>query len=144
MSLLMILWDSKLMKITRMAGYTSGIKICHGCTRNHGWKMEHGAYIIGNSLHYQDYEWYDALKDSKLKEEALHNKAIIEGRIDDNDELRPRCKEIDDGACSFPILLQQDLLKRFYDVGEVSTISKSGSVRVLKLQDGCSTRILVT
>ncbi|GKC71275.1 hypothetical protein Tco_1117158 [Tanacetum coccineum] len=73
--------------ITRMAGYTSGIKICHGCTRNHGWKMEHGAYIIGNSLHYQDYEWYDALKDSKLKEEALHNKAIIEGRIDDNDEL---------------------------------------------------------
>ncbi|GKE59525.1 hypothetical protein Tco_1498710 [Tanacetum coccineum] len=45
-----------------------------------------GAYIVGNSLHYQDLEWYDALKDSKLKTEALKNKAIMEGMIDDNDE----------------------------------------------------------
>ncbi|GJW50795.1 hypothetical protein Tco_0092146 [Tanacetum coccineum] len=45
-----------------------------------------GAYIIGNSLHYQDYEWYKALKDGELKEEALRNKAIIEGTIDDDDE----------------------------------------------------------
>ncbi|GKA13104.1 putative reverse transcriptase domain-containing protein [Tanacetum coccineum] len=29
------------------------------------------AYYIGNSLHYQDLEWYEALKDSKLKDEAL-------------------------------------------------------------------------
>ncbi|GJS59663.1 hypothetical protein Tco_1531859 [Tanacetum coccineum] len=26
-----------------------------------------GAYIIGNSLHYQDYEWYEALEDGELK-----------------------------------------------------------------------------
>ncbi|GJT88518.1 hypothetical protein Tco_1070235 [Tanacetum coccineum] len=39
-----------------------------------------------NTLRYQDLEWYDALKDSKLKEEALKNKAIMEGMIDDNDE----------------------------------------------------------
>ncbi|GJS32550.1 hypothetical protein Tco_0530932 [Tanacetum coccineum] len=26
-----------------------------------------GAYIVGNSLHYQDYEWYEALKDNELK-----------------------------------------------------------------------------
>ncbi|GKC72866.1 hypothetical protein Tco_1118749, partial [Tanacetum coccineum] len=26
-----------------------------------------GAYIVGNTLRYQDLEWYDALKDSKLK-----------------------------------------------------------------------------
>ncbi|GKD95439.1 hypothetical protein Tco_1375276 [Tanacetum coccineum] len=42
-----------------------------------------GAYIVGNTLHYQDVEWYEALKDCKLKEEALKNKAIIEGLIDD-------------------------------------------------------------
>ncbi|GJW64081.1 hypothetical protein Tco_0115965 [Tanacetum coccineum] len=28
-------------------------------------------YIIGNQLHYQDYEWYEALEDGKLKDEAL-------------------------------------------------------------------------
>ncbi|GJW23613.1 hypothetical protein Tco_0034235 [Tanacetum coccineum] len=46
-----------------------------------------GAYIIRNSLHYQDYEWYDALKDGELKEEALRNKAVMEGLINDGDEL---------------------------------------------------------
>ncbi|GKE23601.1 hypothetical protein Tco_1435113 [Tanacetum coccineum] len=44
-----------------------------------------GAYDIGNSLHYQDLEWYEALKDSELKYEALRNKAIMEGLIS-NDE----------------------------------------------------------
>nr|GEY75096.1 hypothetical protein [Tanacetum cinerariifolium] len=43
-----------------------------------------GAYIIGDSLHYQDYEWYDALMDSELKEQALRNKAIMEGLISDD------------------------------------------------------------
>ncbi|GKC75754.1 hypothetical protein Tco_1126528, partial [Tanacetum coccineum] len=33
-----------------------------------------GAYFIGNSLHYQDLEWYEALVDSELKDEALRNK----------------------------------------------------------------------
>nr|GEZ76290.1 hypothetical protein [Tanacetum cinerariifolium] len=45
-----------------------------------------GAYIVGNTLYYQDLEWYEALKDSKLKEEALKNKAIMEGIIDKDDE----------------------------------------------------------
>ncbi|GKD02266.1 hypothetical protein Tco_1177240 [Tanacetum coccineum] len=44
------------------------------------------ACIVGNTLRYQDLEWYDALKDSKLKEEALRNKAIMEGMIEGNDE----------------------------------------------------------
>ncbi|GJR21544.1 hypothetical protein Tco_0970071, partial [Tanacetum coccineum] len=44
-----------------------------------------GAYIIGNSLHYQDYEWYEALMDCELKEQALKNKAIIEGLISDDE-----------------------------------------------------------
>ncbi|GKE27144.1 hypothetical protein Tco_1442528, partial [Tanacetum coccineum] len=44
------------------------------------------AYIIRNSLHYQYYEWYEALEDSELKEEALRNKAIMEGLIDDDND----------------------------------------------------------
>ncbi|GJT10793.1 hypothetical protein Tco_0857835 [Tanacetum coccineum] len=44
-----------------------------------------GAYHIGNSLHYQDLEWYEALEDIELKDEALRNKSIIEGLIS-NDE----------------------------------------------------------
>ncbi|GKE49137.1 hypothetical protein Tco_1480395 [Tanacetum coccineum] len=50
-----------------------------------------GAYIVGNSLHYQDYEWYEALEDDELKEKALRNKAIMEGFVneeDDDDESR--------------------------------------------------------
>ncbi|GKE07302.1 hypothetical protein Tco_1399320, partial [Tanacetum coccineum] len=49
-----------------------------------------GAYVIGNSLHYQDLEWYEALEDCELKEEALRNKANMEGLIeeDDDDESR--------------------------------------------------------
>ncbi|GJU69168.1 hypothetical protein Tco_1255427 [Tanacetum coccineum] len=44
-----------------------------------------GAYHIGNLLHYQDLKWYEALKDSKLKDEALKNKAIIEGLMSDDE-----------------------------------------------------------
>nr|GEX20557.1 elongation factor 1-alpha [Tanacetum cinerariifolium] len=33
-----------------------------------------------------DYEWYKALEDRELKEEALRNKVIMEGIIDDDDE----------------------------------------------------------
>ncbi|GKF28327.1 hypothetical protein Tco_0094669 [Tanacetum coccineum] len=44
------------------------------------------AHIVGNTLCYQDLEWYDALKDSELKEEALRNKAIIEGLINEDVE----------------------------------------------------------
>ncbi|GKC25187.1 putative reverse transcriptase domain-containing protein, partial [Tanacetum coccineum] len=45
-----------------------------------------GNYIIGNQLHYQDYEWYEALEDSELKDLALRNKASIEGLISDDDD----------------------------------------------------------
>ncbi|GJU33720.1 hypothetical protein Tco_1182074 [Tanacetum coccineum] len=45
-----------------------------------------GAYVIRNSLHYQDLEWYEALEDCELKDEALRNKAIMEGLINDDDE----------------------------------------------------------
>ncbi|GJU71530.1 hypothetical protein Tco_1262935 [Tanacetum coccineum] len=45
-----------------------------------------GTYIIGNQLHYQDYEWYKALEDSELKYLALRNKAIMEGVINEDDD----------------------------------------------------------
>ncbi|GJV88714.1 hypothetical protein Tco_1532652 [Tanacetum coccineum] len=53
------------------------------------WSMERTksrAYIVGNTLCHQDLEWYDALKDIKLKEEALRNKAIMEGLINEDVE----------------------------------------------------------
>ncbi|GKC64679.1 hypothetical protein Tco_1097277 [Tanacetum coccineum] len=43
------------------------------------------AYHIGNSHHYQDLEWYESLEDSELKDEALMNKAIMEGLISDDE-----------------------------------------------------------
>ncbi|GKD40137.1 hypothetical protein Tco_1260344 [Tanacetum coccineum] len=45
-----------------------------------------GTYFIENQLHYQDYEWYEALEDSELKDEALRNKAIMEGFINKDDD----------------------------------------------------------
>ncbi|GJV37509.1 hypothetical protein Tco_1409986 [Tanacetum coccineum] len=45
-----------------------------------------GTYIIGNQLHYQNHEWYKALEDSELKDEALRNKAIMDGFIKYDDD----------------------------------------------------------
>ncbi|GJS69334.1 C2 calcium/lipid-binding domain-containing protein CaLB [Tanacetum coccineum] len=95
--LLRTLRDSRLMKNLRTTGFMNGTKTYHGWTRNlgltHDWKSDGycnggnlpGAYIVENSLHYQDYEWYEALKDSELKEQALINKAILEGLISDDE-----------------------------------------------------------
>ncbi|GJV25333.1 hypothetical protein Tco_1378028 [Tanacetum coccineum] len=87
-SLLKILMDLKLMKNIRMIGYMNGIKMCHGWKEDgycNGGNLP-GAYIVGNTLCYQDLEWYEAFKDRKLNEEALQNKAIVEGIIDEDDE----------------------------------------------------------
>ncbi|GJU50253.1 hypothetical protein Tco_1219808 [Tanacetum coccineum] len=51
------------------------------------------AYIFRNLLHYQDYEWYEALEDDKLKEEALRNKAIMEGVVNEEDDDESRYKQ---------------------------------------------------
>nr|GEX00483.1 VIER F-box protein 2 [Tanacetum cinerariifolium] len=70
--------------------YKSGYLEWPTCSwRNNGYRNGGnfpGAYIIGNSLHYLDYEWYKALEDGELKEEALRNKAIMERTLDDDDE----------------------------------------------------------
>ncbi|GJY29004.1 hypothetical protein Tco_0404771 [Tanacetum coccineum] len=45
-----------------------------------------GQYLIGNQIHYQDYEWYEALVDCELKDEALRNKAELEKSINHEGE----------------------------------------------------------
>ncbi|GJV01430.1 hypothetical protein Tco_1334999 [Tanacetum coccineum] len=45
-----------------------------------------GTYIIGNQLHNQDYDWFEALEDSELKDLALRNKASKKGLINDDDD----------------------------------------------------------
>nr|GEW59675.1 hypothetical protein [Tanacetum cinerariifolium] len=77
---------SLLMKNLRTIGFTNGTKMCHGEDGYYNGGNLSGAYIIRNSLHYQDYELYEALEDKKLKEEALRNQAIMEGTIDDGDD----------------------------------------------------------
>nr|GEU99069.1 hypothetical protein [Tanacetum cinerariifolium] len=98
LDVLVILWDSRLMTNTRMIGFMNGTKTYHGYTKNHemtlDWREDGycngrnlpGSYIVGNTLRYQDLEWYDALKDSELKEEALRNKDIMEGLINEDVE----------------------------------------------------------
>ncbi|GKD29405.1 hypothetical protein Tco_1240183 [Tanacetum coccineum] len=49
-------------------------------------------FIIGNQLHYQDLEWYEALEDSELKDLALRNKAITEGFTNKDDEEEELCE----------------------------------------------------
>ncbi|GJZ80724.1 hypothetical protein Tco_0645718, partial [Tanacetum coccineum] len=98
-------YDSRPMKITRMIGSMNGTRTYHGSMRSHGLTLEFRPPT-------PDYKWYDALEDSELKDEALRNKAIMEGFIkDDDDKSRPRERKID-------------------DVGEEST--KSGDTKVLE------------
>nr|GEW99751.1 hypothetical protein [Tanacetum cinerariifolium] len=70
--------------------YKTGCSEWPTCSwRNDGYRNRGnfpGAYIIEISLNYQDHEWYEALEDEELKEEALRNKAIIEGIIDEDYE----------------------------------------------------------
>ncbi|GKC41892.1 hypothetical protein Tco_1059614 [Tanacetum coccineum] len=83
---------------TKMTRSTNGIRMYHGLMRNHGLAMEFGqsrnqsnilaslsTIKLGVWNGQRDYEWYEALDDCELKEEALRNKAIMDGVIN-NDE----------------------------------------------------------
>ncbi|GJY04203.1 hypothetical protein Tco_0370143 [Tanacetum coccineum] len=65
--------------------YKMGCSECPTCSwKNDGYYNGGNlpeTYIVGNQLHYQDLEWYEALEDCELKDEALRNKAIIEAFI---------------------------------------------------------------
>ncbi|GJV87212.1 hypothetical protein Tco_1531150 [Tanacetum coccineum] len=45
-----------------------------------------GQYQVGNQIHYQDHEWYEALEDSDMKREALRNKAELEKSMNQEEE----------------------------------------------------------
>ncbi|GJY68908.1 hypothetical protein Tco_0471890 [Tanacetum coccineum] len=100
--LLRTLRDSKPMKITRIIRSMNGTRTYHGLMRSHVLTLEFGpnphqlntlASLSTIRLdvrkgQHVDYEWYEALENSELKDEALRNKAIMEGFIDDDDESR--------------------------------------------------------
>ncbi|GKE10128.1 hypothetical protein Tco_1413679 [Tanacetum coccineum] len=86
--LLRTLRDSRPIKITRMIGSMNETRTYHGWKDNgycNGGNLL-GTYIIGNQLHYQNYEWYEALEESERKDEALRNKATMEGFINEGDD----------------------------------------------------------
>ncbi|GJY02070.1 hypothetical protein Tco_0360222 [Tanacetum coccineum] len=103
--------DSKPKKITRMIGSMNGTRTYHGSMRSHrptDWRDDGycnggnlpGTYIIENQLHYHDYEWYEALEDSELKNEALRNKAIMEGSIKEDDDESQLCEIREQSVCN--------------------------------------------
>ncbi|GKD71549.1 hypothetical protein Tco_1325639, partial [Tanacetum coccineum] len=52
-----------------------------------GCQFGQGTNESGNdSSEIKDYEWYEALEDSELKDEALRNKTIMEGFINEDDD----------------------------------------------------------
>ncbi|GJX69065.1 hypothetical protein Tco_0304792 [Tanacetum coccineum] len=78
--------DEEFVTVSTMSSLTE--KITNGSWTEDGYCNRGslpGAYIVGKSLHYQDLEWYEALEDSELKDEALRNKAIMEGSISDEE-----------------------------------------------------------
>ncbi|GJZ78650.1 zf-CCHC domain-containing protein [Tanacetum coccineum] len=92
--------DMRPMKITRMIGSMNGTRTYHGSMRSHGLTPEFGQNPnqlnilaslstirlgVRNDQHV-DYERYEALEDSELKDEGLRNKAIIEGFIKEDDD----------------------------------------------------------
>ncbi|GJY30272.1 hypothetical protein Tco_0413767 [Tanacetum coccineum] len=86
-----IFWGLRPMKITKTTESMNGTRTYHGSMRSHGLTLD-----VRNGQHV-DYEWYEAMKDSELKDKALRNKAIMEGLInEDDDESRPRERNIDE------------------------------------------------
>ncbi|GKA20003.1 hypothetical protein Tco_0699918 [Tanacetum coccineum] len=64
------------------------------------WRKLAWAYIVGNSLHYQDFEWYEALKDSELKKSwddfEITNGDRYEREYENDEEDEERCELFDD------------------------------------------------
>ncbi|GKB37029.1 hypothetical protein Tco_0881971 [Tanacetum coccineum] len=103
MCLLKIYQDSRRLRNKRMIGSTSGMIEYHGSMKNHGLMMMYtqnplvisimsaihfaSKMGLGNSIRYEDYEWYDTIEVSELKEEALINKKILDESLNVMEEL---------------------------------------------------------
>ncbi|GJZ60694.1 hypothetical protein Tco_0616510, partial [Tanacetum coccineum] len=79
-------WKTPVKHHCKPFNYKSGCSEWPTCSWKDDGYCNRGNLLIGNILRYQDLEWYEALKDGKLKEEALKNKAIMEGMIGEDDE----------------------------------------------------------
>ncbi|GKB38953.1 hypothetical protein Tco_0883895 [Tanacetum coccineum] len=103
------------------------------------------AYVVGNSLRYQDFKRYDALEDGELKEEALKKKAIMEGLIDKDDESskEERCELFDDVTQERPIcnIRRFEMIKYLFRDGEEYVAVKENEYDVLTStsKDACRT-----
>ncbi|GJY43542.1 hypothetical protein Tco_0431755 [Tanacetum coccineum] len=77
-----------------------------------------GTFIIENQLHYQDYEWYKALEDSELKDEALKKKRLsMEGFIkaDDDESKEELCEVHEPPVC---MIQRFEMIKYSFGQGE--------------------------
>nr|GEY44731.1 putative reverse transcriptase domain-containing protein [Tanacetum cinerariifolium] len=74
-----------------------------------------GAYIVGNTLCYQDLEWYEELEDGKLKDKALKHKAILDGIIDQDDESHNQA--VDSCKTAQEIWLRVQQMMKGSDIG---------------------------
>ncbi|GJR83816.1 hypothetical protein Tco_0154601 [Tanacetum coccineum] len=115
--LLRTLRDSRLMKNKRMIGSMNGTEMYHGLMRNHGltldWKNDGycnggnlpGAYIVGNSLHYQDYECddescNDGWRRWESHEITYHDHDKIEYENETHDERQKLCETHELSVCN--------------------------------------------
>ncbi|GJR33971.1 hypothetical protein Tco_1209655 [Tanacetum coccineum] len=119
MYLLKILKDLRPIKNIRTIGFMSGIKMCHGYMKNHGHRMEYGRnqhrlnIVVSPLIIEMDVQNGPPVArekmdiDSKLKDEALRNKAIMEGLINEdvesNNEDEERCELFDDVTQALPV-----------------------------------------
>ncbi|GJU69658.1 hypothetical protein Tco_1255917 [Tanacetum coccineum] len=95
------------------------------------------AYILGNTLCYQDLKWYDALKDSELKEEALRNKAIMEGLINEDVKSNVEEDEYEDlTSTSKDACRAYQEIFRIMDEGWMDLAEKKSTMLVKYLQSG--------
>ncbi|GJY78198.1 hypothetical protein Tco_0483999 [Tanacetum coccineum] len=119
-----------LMTNTRMIGFINGTKTCHGYTKSHGWRMEYGKNQVQNGR---------ALKNAKLKEEALRNKAIIEGLINEDVESNEGWKSWDDFENTNGDRNEGDIkmnIKMMKDMSYVTMDRFGNKNGVLKLKEG--------
>ncbi|GJZ27602.1 hypothetical protein Tco_0572249 [Tanacetum coccineum] len=76
----------------------------HAKWPTYNWKKEKycnegdlpGMIQIGEMIYFKDYEWYEGLEDGELKDEALINKAILEGQKKVEEESNHAGKTNDD------------------------------------------------
>nr|GEU90481.1 zf-BED domain-containing protein [Tanacetum cinerariifolium] len=91
---------------------------------------------------------YEALKDSEMKEEALRNKAIMKGLINDdvesnNEDDEERCELFDDATQEFPVCTIRRFKMKKYSYGQDEEMDDNKS-RIKKLKKSLIYRLAKT